>query len=183
MNEIKSAPEGDDAGDDDAPASEPATGTSAELERPGSARLDELLADPPLGEYHRGRFGGYAEGSRGRRLMVIIGVVTMIALVIGAYVLITYLQSRKPIPIHDAPLPEGTDASGRSRTIAWSSGRARLALTREPPGADVIELPDREIHLAEGCDAAQIKVEVVDGQVKSLKVLYGEVVQVARADP
>lgn len=185
MSESTRAPEPDE---DVAAASAAAASVAAPEgptagEKAKSARLDELLADPPPGEYNRGRFGGYADGSRGRRIMGIIAVVTIIASILGAYAIITHLQSRKPIPIHDAPLPEGTDAIGRPRTIAWSSGKARLALSRDPPGADVIELPDREIRLAEGCDAAQLNVEVVDGEVKKLKVLYGEVVQVARGAP
>lgn len=145
-------------------------------------RLDELLADPPLGEHHQGRLGGYAAGARSRRILAIVGVVAVIAIIAGGYALITHFQNRKPIPIHAAPLPEGTDASGRSRVMTWSSGQARLALSREAPGADTIVLPDRVIGLADGCDAAQIKVDVEDGKTRMVKVLYGEVVQAKRPE-
>lgn len=171
----------DDADDELAPSAAASAPPEADPE-PAADRLDELLADPPLGEYNQGRLGGYAAGARSRRLLALVGVVAVIVIIAGGYALITHFQNRKPIPIHAAPLPEGTDVRGRSRVMTWSSGQARLALTREPPGADTIVLPDRVIGLADGCDAAQVKVEVEDGRTTMVKVLYGEVVQGPRQE-
>ena len=61
--------------------------------------------------------------------------------------------------------------------MAWSGGKARLGLDRQPPGILAIELPDRTLRLAEGSDQAQLKLEVRDGKTVELKVLFGAIVE------
>jgi hypothetical protein len=45
---------------------------------------------------------------------------------------------------------------------------------------EAIVLPDRVLRLAEGCDHAQVKVNVVDGQTVELKIITGEIVSESR---
>jgi len=138
--------------------------------------IDQLLDDPPDTDYHRGRFAGYEAGSRVRRFVFIGLALSSIAAVIAGYWYITYLHANRT-PQHAVPLPEGTDTSKRSRTMTWSSGQARLGLTREPPGLLAIELPDRTIRLAPDCDSAQVRLDVVDGKTVQMTVLFGDIVE------
>lgn len=61
--------------------------------------------------------------------------------------------------------------------LTWSEGKARLGLSREPPGVHTIELPDRTLTLADGVDMAQFKVVVEAGKTTALEVLSGEIVE------
>ncbi|MBK8261716.1 MAG: hypothetical protein IPK80_10295 [Nannocystis sp.] len=139
-----------------------------------SSRDDELMADPPASDHHLGRFAGYRAADRLRRRITIAMVVAVIASVVAVYFYIRQLQ-RERAPIYAAPLPPGTDFSGRSRTMTWSSGKARLALTREPPGIDTIALPDRIIRLAEGAESAELRVDVVDGRTVERTLIRGQI--------
>ena len=145
-----------------------------------SGDVGQLLDDPPETDYHRGRFAGYEAGSGVRKFVFIGLVVASIGAVIAGYWYITYLHANKT-PLHAVPLPEGTDISKRSRVMTWSSGQARLGLTREPPGLLAIELPDRVLRLAPDCDSAQVRLNVVDGKTVQLMVLFGDIVEEAPA--
>ncbi len=69
------------------------------------------------------------------------------------------------------------DAGARPRTFHWSSGRARLGLSRTPPAADRIVLPDRIVELAPDVSHAQVDVEVRDGRTVRLEVLTGAIAE------
>jgi len=78
------------------------------------------------------------------------------------------------VPRYDVD-PDSVDAE--SRVLVWSDGPARLGLYRNAPGVRVLVLPDRVIQLADGCDHAQVKVEIRDGETIKLVVLTGRVTQ------
>lgn len=138
-------------------------------------RLDELLDDPPRGDHHLGRFAGYQAARKVRRRMVIVLIAGCVAAVI-AYVQYTrWLQYER---YHPYTLPEGVDTSDRPREMTWSSGKARLGLSAEEPGVEVIHLPDRDVRLAEGCEHAQLKVDVEDGKTITLEVISGDIVEI-----
>jgi hypothetical protein len=58
-----------------------------------------------------------------------------------------------------------------------ADGSMRVGLSREPPGVNILHLPDRDITLARGANKAQFKVEVRDGKTVRLQVLTGEIVE------
>lgn len=140
---------------------------------PVRERDDELLADPPKLD-HGGRLAGYAAGARMRYLLFGLVVVLVAG---GVALVVWYTRTREPTHAQQFQLPEGSELSSRPRTMVWSGGAARLGLDRTPPGLLAIELPDRTLRLADGCDQAQFKVEVEDGQTTKLKILFGEVVE------
>lgn len=141
---------------------------------PPRERDDELLTDLPPAHYNRGRLGGHAEGAPMRR--VFFGLIVLF--VIGGVLLVTWFVRNRPSEHpRQYQLPAGSDLDGRPRTMAWSAGKARLGLDRQPPGILAIELPDRTLRLADDSDQAQLKVEVRDGKTVELKVLFGEVVE------
>lgn len=137
-------------------------------------RLDELLDDPPPTDHHLGRFAGYRAAHRVRRRMVAVLVVAIAASVVAYWRYTAWLEHERT---HPYELPADTDLSERPREMTWSGGRARLALSREAPGVEIIHLPDRDIRLADGCERAQIKVHVEDGQTIALDVLSGEITE------
>ncbi|MCB9704595.1 MAG: hypothetical protein H6711_22110 [Myxococcales bacterium] len=170
--------EGDQApNDDDASAGDVGDARPVEAARDPNARDDELLADPPETDFHLGRLGGYRAAGRMRSLLAVGFAVATVAAIAAGYYYITYLQEHRT-PVHAVPLPEGSDLEGRPRTMTWSGGKARLGLTREPPGLLEIELPDRTLRLADGCDSAQVRVNVDGGRTVEVTVLFGEVDQV-----
>jgi len=143
---------------------------------PPRGRDDELMTDLPPAHYSRGRLGGHAPM---RRLFFAL----LTILVIGGVLLVSWwVRNRPPIHAQQFQLPAGTDLDARPRTMAWSGGKARLGLDRQPPGIIAIELPDRTLRLAEGSDQAQLKVEVREGKTVELKVLFGAVVEELAAD-
>lgn len=142
---------------------------------PAGPRDDELLADPPQGEYHRGRFAGYGAGRRARRaLLICIGLLLIVTTVVW-YQWAT--RERPRATVRQFQLPAGTDLDDRPRVLTWSEGKARLGLSREPPGVHTIELPDRTLRLAAGSDQAQFKVIVEDGKTTALDIISGVVVE------
>ena len=146
---------------------------------PPRERDDELMDIVPPSDYHRGRLGGYAAGAPMRRLFYAL----VIVFVIGGVVLVSWwVRNRPNLHPQQFQLPAGTDLDARPRTMAWSGGKARLGLDRQPPGILSIELPDRTLRLAEGSDQAQLKVEVRNGKTVELKVLFGAVVEELAAD-
>lgn len=151
----------------DAPGTDP--------DPPRRNRDDELLADPPVGDHHRGRLAGY-EAGRGARRLLIAGI--LVGLVGTSAAWFWYVTREPPPPRpRQFQLPEGTDLSSRPRVFTWSEGKAQLGLSREPPGVDTVELPDRTLRLAPGSDLARFKVVVTSGATASLDVLAGEVVE------
>jgi hypothetical protein len=143
---------------------------------PRSERDDELLADPPPSDYNRGRLAGYEAGRRARMILLAGLGVLLVATTVGWYV---YATAEPPPPA--APkqfqLPPGTDVAARPRTMTWSEGKARLGLSREAPGVDTIELPDRTLRLPEGADKALFNVVVEAGKTTALDVVSGQVAE------
>jgi hypothetical protein len=112
----------------------------------------------------------------------VIFAVVVVAAIAGAVSFYRWLDARREEARNAPVVPayavtEGEDVAARPRQLVWSSGPARLGLAREPPGVDEIVLPDRRIRLADGCDHAQIKVDVVGDRTVSLKIVVGEIVQ------
>jgi hypothetical protein len=141
-------------------------------EQPRPDRLDELLDEIPPTEHHRGAFAGYAAAATVRRRIVIAMLVT---LAIGAVAYVRYTQWLRQRALHPLPEVEATIDPSNPRELTWTKGAARLALGREPPAIEIIHLPDRDLVLADGCDRAQVKVEVRDGRTVALVVVAGTI--------
>lgn len=145
---------------------------------PGSgpaSRDDELLDDPPETDHHLGRIAGYRRGTRVRTaVFVTLGLSVPAATLLGrCYAQRLEEDLHRPSPTYElAPSETG---EGRSRELVWSTGRARLGLSREPPGVAQIRLPDRILRLAEGHDHAQVRVEVRDGETVQIEVIAGQI--------
>lgn len=142
---------------------------------------DELLAEVPDGSGVEGAFAGYAWSRKVRWFVGSALALGTVAALWGGYWYTDYLreQARRGIkPEYDAP---PTDVSPQDRVMHWDSGAARLGLSREPPGVNLIVLPDREIRLAEDYDSAQLSVRVEDGRTVKLRVLTGRI-DVTRTD-
>lgn len=142
---------------------------------PTFGEIDELLESPPE-EPQPGSLRAYQAGARVRRKIYAVLVVGIVLAFVGGHYAVKWARERakNPVPVYE--LAPGTEGEVRPKSIEWSSGFARFALSRQDPGVQEIVLPDRVIRLAEGCDNAQIKVNVVDGQTIELKVITGEVV-------
>lgn len=141
---------------------------------PPRERDDELMADPPVGVHHLGRLGGYRQG--GRMRLILAGLV-VVFVIIGVGLFAWFVRTRPAEHARQFELPPGSDLESRPRTMAWSGGKARLGLDRKPPGVLQIDLPDRSLKLADGCDQAQMKIDVTDGKTTELRVIFGEVVE------
>ncbi len=154
-------------------------GDAAGLERrttlpPPRERDDELMDNPPVGDYHRGRLGGHVQGGRMR---LVFGILIVAFIAAGVAMMIWYVRNRPPEHSSQYQLPAGSQLDGRPRTMSWSGGKARLGLDRAPPGVLEISLPDRTLRLAEDSDQAQMTVNVEDGKTVALKVLFGDIVE------
>jgi len=141
---------------------------------PPRERDDELMDNPPVGDYHLGRLGGHEQGKRMRRIFTLLAIGLVAG---GVALMVWYVRNRPPEHASQYELPAGTDLESRPRVMAWSGGKARLGLDRKPPGVLEIALPDRTLRLAEGSDQAQMVLEVEDGKTTALKVLFGDVVE------
>ena len=142
---------------------------------PTAGRDDELLADPPEDGVGAGAFTGYARSRRIRWFVAGFLAVGFIGAIYGGNWYTDYLreQARRGInPRYDAP---PADVSPEDRVMRWDGGAARLGLSREPPGVNLIVLPDRELRLAEGYDSAQLSVRVEEGRTVKLRVLTGRI--------
>jgi hypothetical protein len=146
---------------------------------PSELGLDQLLDELPETQHHLGRFEGYREGRRPRRLIALAlttcAVLAVVIFVVNQHRLEEEAEEAEYERLHPWTLPEGTDLSSRPRDFHMSDGKMRLALSREAPGIERIILPDKVITLAEGVDSAQIKVQVENGQTLRIKVLSGDV--------
>lgn len=142
---------------------------------------DELLSDPPDDDASEGAFAGYV---RSRKVRWFVGgtlAVGFIAAIWGGRWYEDHLRQKarrgmKP----DYPDPPAA-VSAEDRVMHWDSGAARLGLSKDPPGVNLIVLPDREIRLAEGYESAQLSVRVEDGRTVKLRVLTGRI-DVTRTD-
>lgn len=153
---------------------------SEERESPTAGGDDELLDVVPEVD-QAGAFAGYARTRKVRWFVGSALALGTVAALWGGNWYADYLreQARRGIkPEYDAP---PTDVSPEDRVMHWDSGPARLGLSREPPGVNLIVLPDRELRLAEGYDSAQLSVRVQDGRTVKLRVLTGRV-DVTRTD-
>lgn len=147
--------------------------TSDEARR--AALEAQLLAEPPaINVAAAGGFAADRRQGRVRWILLLSGFLVLSALVGGWLALRRWAEWDR---LHPYSLPPGTDTSTRPREIHWSSGKARLGLQRDAPAANVIVLPDRELRLAEGCDHAQVYVDVQEGRTVEVDVLIGDVVQ------
>jgi hypothetical protein len=142
---------------------------------PSPDRRDELLADPPRGDWHLGRFAGYRAAARVRKRMTIVLGAAGLAAIVAYWRYTAWLEYERTHPFE---LPAGADLGDRPREMTWSGGKARVGLAREAPGLSTLHLPDRDIFLADGCDRAQLKLEVEGGKTVRLEVLSGEIEQV-----
>ncbi len=138
-------------------------------------RDDELLSDPPEGPGYA-PLHGYRAGSRARRLLWLVVALALFTAV-GAGV---WWARRTDERLRRSSAPAAASYSAspgtRPREMVWTSGRARLGLSRFEPGVQVIRLPDRTLRLAEGCDHAQVVVEV-EGDTSRVRVLLGEIIE------
>jgi hypothetical protein len=148
---------------------------------PTAGGRDELLDVVPEDASRMGAFAGYAGSRKVRWFVGSALALGTIAALWGGNWYADYLreQARRGIkPEYDAP---PTDVSPEDRVMHWESGAARLGLSREAPGVNLIVLPDRELRLAEGYDSAQLSVRVKDGRTVKLRVLTGRI-DVTRTD-
>ena len=142
-------------------------------ENPTEGNIDELLADIPANAAPSS-LEGYKSGARMRWYLAGGLVLGTIALGIGAHQYIEHLEEQRRIIVPAYVVDE--EAAARAvRELHWADGPARLGLSREAPGVEVIVLPDREIRPADGHDHAQVKVEVRNGKTVDIKVLSGKI--------
>jgi hypothetical protein len=148
----------------------PAFRRPKEGEVPTEGSLDELLPDPPEGV--PSSLEAYRAGTKVRRWVfgtLIVGIIG--AGFVGKWYVDHLEQNRRVRPIyHLSGSPEG-----RTRSLEWNAGQARLGLARQPPGVNEIILPDRILRLADGYEQAQIRVVVEDGETVKLDVLIGKI--------
>lgn len=149
-------------------------------------RDDELLVDVPAADHHLGGLAGYRRGS-GVRIGVFGSLIAAViaALLVGRWY-VSRLEARRKGSAPTYRLdnsPSGAPAESRPRVLTWSSGTARLGLSRADPAIAAIELPDQIVELAPGCDHAQIKVDVRDGRTVTLQVVVGEIRRTPREAP
>jgi hypothetical protein len=149
-------------------------------ESPTGGDLDELLPEDASVPAEGGSLRGYAEGSRVRRRIYGVLIIGTVVAVIGGQLYVHYLDHKEHNPVPRYELAPGTTEEVRPNTIEWTSGFARLGLSRTEPAIEAIILPDRILRLAEGSDHAQVKVNVVDGRTVELKIITGEIVSEPR---
>lgn len=147
---------------------------------PTKGGLDELLPADEAPPAEGGSLQGYKAGSRTRRWIYGgLGIGALLAIVIGQ-LYVRWLDHKRHNPTPEYELAPGTEDEVRPDTIEWTSGFARLGLSRTEPVIEAIILPDRVLRLAEGSDHAQVKVNVVDGKTVQLKIITGEIVSEPR---
>lgn len=137
-------------------------------------RDDELLTEVPAHDYHLGQFAGWRAT---RKVRWFVAGTLGASMLVGLVVLIVHTLQARHAELHPMPELEATIAPGTPRDMSLADGSMRVGLSREPPGVNILHLPDRDITLARGVDKAQFKVEVRDGKTVRLKVLTGEIVE------
>ena len=145
-----------------------------EGDRPTEGQLDELLSDPP-DMPTVGPLTGYRDGTRMRRRVYLGLLFGVVGAALAGRWYVQYLEEQRRIPTPEYQLAAGTEDEARPDVMVWTSGLARLGMSRQEPGVRAIVLPDRILTLAPGCDHAQVKVNVVDGETVDVKVLVGEI--------
>jgi hypothetical protein len=155
------------------PRDEPDLADLPRVARPRE-RDDELLTELPPHDYHLGQFAGWRAT---RKLRWMIGGVLGGTLLVGVIVLIVHTRELRHQKLHPMPEVEATIAPGTPRDMTLSEGSMRVGLSAEPPGINILHLPDRDITLARGSDKAQFKVEIREGKTVRLQVLTGEIVE------
>lgn len=150
-----------------------------EGDQPTGGQLDELLPDPP-DIPTVGPLTGYRDGSRMRRRVYLGLVFGVVGAALAGRWYVKYLEKQRRIPTPEYRLAAGAEDEQRPDVMVWTSGLARLGMSRQDPGIKAIVLPDRILALAPGCDHAQVKVNVVDGETVALDVLVGEIRQKPR---
>lgn len=136
------------------------------------ARDDELLDELPETDHHLGRFAGWRAV---RKTRWIVSISLTAAVTIGVVIFVTSTRDLREHKRHPLPEVEATISEGTAREMTLSSGRMRVGLSREPPGVNVLHLPDRDITLGRGADKAQLNVEIEDGRTVRLKLLSGKI--------
>lgn len=147
--------------------------SSPKLDERRDERLDELLDEAPETDHHLGRFAGYRSADKVRRRIAIVMVLAGLSAVVAYRQYVAWQEYER---FHPFELTEEAKREGRPREMHWSGGRARLGLSREAPGVQVIHLPDRRIELAPGSERAQFNVETVEGR-RRVVLLTGDIVQ------
>ncbi len=147
-----------------------------EGDQPTAGELDELLVDPPSVPTV-GPLTGYRDGTKLRRRVYLGLVLGVGGAALGGRWYVQHLEEQRRIPLPEYQLAEGAADEDRPNAMMWTSGMARLGLTRQEPGVRAIVLPDRIVTLAPDCDHAQIKVDVRDGVTVRLDVVVGEIQQ------
>ena len=159
--------------------------TTGEADRGRSAPTmggaDELLDVLPELNPAQGAFAGYAGSRRVRWFIGSSMALGVIGAVWGGFWYADYVREQARRGIKPEYAQSRTEFSAEDRVMHWDSGAARLGLASEPPGVNLIVLPDRELRLAEGYDSAQLSVRVEDGRTVKLRVLTGRI-DVTRTD-
>lgn len=148
---------------------------------PTAGGEDELLDVLPEHNPAEGAFAGYAGSRRVRWFIGSSMAVGVVGAVWGGFWYADYVREQERRGIKPEYSDARTDVSPEERVMHWDSGAARLGLASEPPGVNLIVLPDRELRLAEGYDSAQLSVRVEDGRTVKLRVLTGRI-DVTRTD-
>jgi hypothetical protein len=160
------------------PSRRPEPNTAEPDEPPRTARPrerdDELLTEVPAHDYHLGRFAGWRAT---RNVRWFVGGTLGTAVLVGVVLLIHHSLEVRHQRLHPLPEVEATITPDTPRDMSLSDGSMRVGLSRDPPGVNILHLPDRDITLARGSAKAQFKVEVRDGKTVRLKVLTGEIVE------
>jgi hypothetical protein len=150
-------------------------------DNPTEGNVDELLTEIPQGGTP-GSIAAYRSGSRVRRWVFGLLIVGTIGAAVAGHQYFKWLERQRVIVRPEYVVDEEASADA-VRAFHWDDGSARLGLSREPPGVEVIVLPDREIRLADGHDHAQVNLTVRDGKTIKLKVLSGKIVQTPTGQP
>lgn len=159
-----------ETGDPHASRTAPTTGGADEL-------LDVLPEDGPSD----GAFAGYAGSQKLRWFIGSSLAIGVVAAVWGGFWYADYVRAQARRGVKPEYTNPRTDVSPEDRVMHWDSGAARLGLAHEPPGVNLIVLPDRELRLAEGYESAQVSVRVEEGRTVKLRILTGRV-DVTRTD-
>lgn len=148
---------------------------------PTTGGADELLDVLPDLNPAEGAFAGYSGSKKVRWFIGCSMAFGVVGAVWGGFWYADYVRAQARRGIKPEYVSPSANISAEDRVMHWDSGAARLGLAKEPPGVNLIVLPDRELRLAEGYDSAQLSVRVEDGRTVKLRVLTGRI-DVTRTD-